>query len=593
MLIKKLRLKLRRIFRRQRRQAADIGASTGDSMERYVFKRLMRLFDVRRFVLGWVGLMVVLAIGVILQTQALSSFYTQTKPVSGGTFREGMIGKFTNANPIFAQSDVDGSVSKLVFSGLFKVDNKGKLIPDLAETFNVDKSETVYTVKLKKNVKWHDGQPFTAKDVIFTYKSIQDPEAESFLAPSWNGVTISAEDDYTVVFTLSTALSGFSYSMTNGIIPEHILSGVNPGQLRSNDFNNLNPVGTGPFSFEVVEVDANPEASDTRVSLANYPDYHLSRANLERFIFRTYKDEESLTEAFKKSQVDSMVGLKTAPEDIDETKSTVNYIPLAGEIMVFFNNSQDVLKETKVRQALVLAIDKKEVFEQIDHPVLSVDSPLLKSHDEYDQKYAQKSGNKTQAEKVLDTIGWEKDPASGIRTKDKKELRFTLHSSTNSEFQTIVNNLQSQWQSIGVEVEIILSNDDELQPIIKGHTYDALMFGILLGYDPDVYPFWHSSQGKVNSDTRLNFSEYNSKIADQALEASRTRSDPRNRAIKIEPFLEAWQKDYPALALYQPQLVYITAQKLSGFDFGVLQSSTDRYVDVNEWKVRTSAEKIE
>ena len=590
---KRTKLKLRRLFRRQKKQALDLGSATEDSVERHIFKRLLRLYKVRRFVVSWIGLIVVISIAVVLQTQTLSSYYTHSVPVSGGIFREGMIGEFTNANPLYAQTDVDASVSKLVFSGLFTVDTKGNLVPDIAENFNLDKSETIYTVKLKENVKWHDGESLNSEDVVFTYKTIQNPDSRSFLNPSFKGVEVTAVDDYTVSFKLSNSLSGFTFSLTTGIIPEHILSTTVPDELRSSDFNNISPIGTGPFMFDAVEVDPDPESSDTRVSLSKNENFHLNPANLERFIIRTYKDDEQLYKAFQNTEVDSMTGLKSLPEDADTSKFQAYNIPLAGEVMVFFKNTGPILGDKGIRKALVLGIDKKSVFSNLPYPVLNVDGPLLRSHTGYNQKYSQLTNNKNEAVKILDKTGWKLNQKTGIREKDNKPLQFSLHSSTSEEFNIVANSLKDQWRELGVDMQIVVSGEEDLQATVSNHNYDALLFGLLVGLDPDVYPFWHSSQAGVRSGTRLNLSEYKSEEADKALEAGRTRSDPENKAIKYEPFLKAWQADYPALALYQPQSLYVASLKLSGFDYSVAQSSVDRYLTVTDWKVRNQNQKVE
>jgi len=131
-----------------------------------------------------------------------------------------------------------------------------------------------------------------------------------------------------------------------------------------------------------------------------------------------------------------------------------------------------------------------------------------------------------------------------------------------------------------------------MQSIVSGHNYEALLFGLSVGIDPDVYPFWHSSQADIRSDTRLNLSEYDSKKADLALEAGRTRSDKSNQSVKYQPFLQAWRNDYPALALYQPQFLYVTPLQLTGFDYSVAQSSVDRFITVTDWKIRNQNQTV-
>jgi ABC-type transport system substrate-binding protein len=193
---RKSKLRLRRTLRKRRRQVEDLGYATEDSLDKHLFRRLTKLLGIRRFLAGWISLLILLSIGVVLQAKSLSTYYQKPVPASGGTYREGIVGTFTNANPLYAQNSVDASVARLVFSGLLRYDEKGRLEPDLAESYEHDETETLYTVHLKQNVRWHDGELFNARDVVFTYNRIQNPEVKSPLLPSWRGVIIEATREH-------------------------------------------------------------------------------------------------------------------------------------------------------------------------------------------------------------------------------------------------------------------------------------------------------------------------------------------------------------------------------------------------------------
>lgn len=588
--IRKLRLRLRRIFRKRRKQVVAASELTESSFDRYILRRLIKLVEVRRFILGWLALVALLITGVVFQTRDLSNLYQEVLPVSGGMVREGMVGTFTNASPLYAQNSVDTAVSRLVFSGLMKYDQNGVVVTDLAEELKIDETESIYTVRLKENTKWHDGTPLTAKDVVFTFTTIQKPDARSFLASSWKDVKIQQIDDRTVSFTLPTALSGFSQSLVTGIIPQHILGEVSPSQLRASSFNNELPIGSGPFEFQAVEVDGLAEQKSERIALGANSDFHFGAPRLERMIIRTFSDSDALVSAFNAKQVDTMSGVSTPPEDIDQESSDQYDIPITSQVMVFFKTTQPQLKDVSVRKALALAVEKKKIFDSLDYPLISVDQPLLRSQVGYDKKYAQVTGKVDEANALLDTTGWVKDPATGVRSKEGKKLEFKLYSAATSEFTSVTGILQEQWRAIGVEVEVVLQSDEELQASVTTHNYDALLYGISLGADPDVYPYWHTSQFALDSPTRLNLSEYSSPVADRALEAGRTRSDQALRSVKYRPFLEAWQNDAPAVALYQPRFLYITTDVLKGIDVQSVHAPADRYSNVHQWTVRRAAQ---
>lgn len=583
---RKAKLRARRVFRKRKRQVADLGQVTESSIDKYLFRRLTKLLLVRRFIFGWITLIVVLCVGVLLQTRALSTHYQKLAPASGGTYREGIVGTFTNANPLYSLNSVDASVSELVFSGLLKYDQDGKLVPDLAERFEYDTTETRYTVYLKKNIKWHDGESLDARDVVFTYSRIKDPAVRSHLFSSWKGVVVEAKDDYTIEFSLPTSLSAFPHSLTNGIIPEHVLESVPPEQLRASRFNNETPIGTGPFRFQAVEVaNAGGNEKSELIGLRSNPDYHDGAPKIDRFVIKTYQDEIAMLNALQSGDLEGAADVDGA---FDQEKAGVTEysIPLTSQVMVFFRNTQDVLKDPAIRKALVLGSDRQAVIDSVSYPLLSVDAPLLRSHVGYDKSLTQATNNKEEAAKILDQAGWVKDPSSGLRSKEGVKLAFKLYSGATGEYTSISGTLQKQWRDLGVDVEVVLQADEELQSTVSAHNYDALLYGVSVGPDPDVYAYWHSSQADIRSDTRLNLSEYKSTVADRALEAGRTRSDVQLRAVKYRPFLEAWRNDVPALALYQPRFLYLTSDILTGFNVNAATVATDRYANVEDWSIR-------
>lgn len=580
------RLRWRRRVRRRKRQVEDLSVQTEEQFERHFFRRINRLFDVRRFALSWVLLLCLLISGSVVQTLGLSRYYQEIRPVPGGNFVEGIIGSFTNANPLYANGPVDSSAARLVFSGLFSYDSKNVLIGDLAEKWTVDERGIKYTVTLKKNLKWHDGKALTAKDVLFTYQTIQNPDAKSPLFSSWQGIKVEAPSERTVIFTLPNTLSSFPYALTNGIVPRHILEQVPVNQLRSTRFNVASPVGSGPFKWERIEVSGEtPETRSEQIGLLPNPNYHGNKPKLQHFVIRTFRDEKKLLQSFESGELNAIAGLNAVPDTLQKKSDIRDYnIPLTGEVMVFFKNSQPALADKSVRQALVHSVDVGSLVKGLSYPAITARGPLLQDMIGYDKTLTQLPPNGDIANQLLDKAGWARG-GNGLRSKDGKPLKFTLFSQNTGEYAYVAGALQKVWRALGVDVEVILQEDDELQGVITRHDYDMLLYGISLGADPDVFAYWHSSQTDPRS-SRLNLSEYKSAPADRSLEAGRTRADPALRAIKYKPFLEAWRTDAPALALYQPRFVYVTQGELFNFNPQVLNAATDRYNTVTEWMIR-------
>ncbi len=583
-----------RRLRRRQKTAVSLGQQADQQIERLLIRRFERLVSVRRFVLLWVSLFVILILAGVYQTRSLSQYYQALRPVPGGLYTEGLVGNFSNANPLYASGAADTAVSRLVFSGLFKFDTNNHLAGDLAKGYILSSDQKTYTVQLKHGLTWQDGKAFTADDVVFTYKTIQNIQAQSPLYSSWLGINVTKLNDYTVNFGLPNPLSDFPDSLVNGVIPYHLLKGVPVEQLRSIPFNTA-PVGTGPFEWKFIEATGN--SSDTReqrISLAAFDKYQAGRPKLDGFNLITFSNEQRMISAFDAKQIGAMSGLETIPPELVHDKSVdVHSTPLTTEVMAFFNNSHAILNDATVRRALIEGTNRTQVDGLFDQPVRLVDSPLLKGQLGYDPALVEPTYNPADANNLLNQDGWVRG-ADGIRTKNGQPLQFTMSSQDTPDYTTTAQFLQKQWAALGVKVIPQYSDLTDLQAsVIANHDYDVLLYGIDIGTDPDVFAYWDSSQASVTSQGHLNLSEYKNTTADQAIEAGRTRSDPAIRVVKYKEFLTQWVKDLPAMGLYQPDYLYISRGPVFNYDRSSANSGADRFYNVGNWMVRQKRQTLQ
>jgi peptide/nickel transport system substrate-binding protein len=583
------KLRFRRRLRMRKIQVEELGIQAEQGLERNFFRRLDRLTQVRRFVTTWLLLVFLLVGCVIAQITALGAYYKTPQAVPGGRYNEGIVGSLTNASPLYASGPVDTAISRLLFSGLFTYDQKNNLKGDLAESITTDERGTTYTIKLKPNLTWHDGKSLTAEDVAFTYSVIQNPDAQSPYRASWQGIVVTAVNPQTVTFTLPNLLSSFPYSLTNGIVPKHLLDGKSMASLRTLPFNTSQPVGAGPFKFSALEVTGGAaDQREEQVAMVPFDHYNGGKPLLDRFIVHSFRSEELLIEAFKKQQVDTMVGLTKVPADYQHDGSTRAYnFPLTAAVMTFFRTTSPLLSDVNVRRALVKATNTEAVIRSLQYPAMPVKEPILQGQVGYDPTLAQFQYDPAGAKAALDQQGWTvgKD---GTRQKNGQRLSLTLYAQDSSEYATVARQLQKQWSDIGVDLQVFLKDTSEFQATLSSSVrdYDALLYGISIGKDPDVYVYWDSKNADVRSESRLNFSEYKSGTADAALQAGRTRSDANIRTVKYQPFLQAWHDDAPAVGLYQPRFLYISHKKVYGLKEHALNSETDRFNNVQDWMVR-------
>jgi peptide/nickel transport system substrate-binding protein len=585
--LRALQLRLQRSINRQRMQVGGLSKKTERRVDEYFFKRFSRLSKVRRFVIGWIALSMLLIAGVMLQTFGLSRYYQTVQPVDGGIYNEGVVGTFTTANPIYATGEVDSSVSHLLFSGLFTHDQNNALVGDLATGYSYEAITNTYTVKLKPGLSWQDGRPLTSKDVVFTYGLIQNPDAQSPLQSSWKDIVVAAPDATTVTFKLPSQLASFPYTLTNGIVPEHLLGKVLPADMRTSDFNTVHPVGSGPFSWQAIEVSGgtDPTKAQEQIALAPFTNYHGGKPKLAEFVVHAYADKSQMTNDVQAGRLTGASGLNRVPSlGNNHTLQEHNFLLTAGTY-VFFKTSSGLLADVKVRQSLTSGTNVPQIVSTLGYPTRQVKEPLLLNQIGYDPSLVQASFNESTANTSLQTDGWVLG-ADSYRTKDGKPLAFSLTAVDTPESRDVAKELAIQWKRIGVKVSLKLLSQQDFQNALNNHDYEAVLNGISIGLDPDVYVYWDSSQADIRSNNRLNLSEYKNSEADTALEAGRTRFDPQLRTVKYKPFLQAWQRDAPAIGLYQPRVLYLTNGTVRGLNDHTINTATDRYTNVNNWQIR-------
>ncbi len=587
MRLRLIRLRFRRRVRKGQQQVEGLGSKTEERLNRHFVKRLGNLTHVRRFVVSWVLLVVLLIGGLFIQNLSLSNYFQTLRPVPGGIYNEGILGTFTNANPMYATNNVDTSVSKLLFAGLFTYNGRNQLVGDLASGYSVDASESVYTVHLKPHLTWQDGQPLTSADVVFTYQAIQNPDAQSPLRSSWQSITVSAPNPQTVVFKLPGTLASFPYTMTNGIVPKHILGNVPAAGLRSVDFNTVHPVGAGPFAWQAIQVAGNdPSVAQEQIALVPFAGYNRGEPKLREFIVHAYASQADLIQAFKSGQLTGAAGLTSVPPDVKNMPSLEVHSPLlTAATMVFFKTSSGMLSDVHVRQAVTEGTNRQAIIKSLGYSTHAVREPLLMGQLGYDPALAQAGFDPVAARQLLDSDGWAVGK-NGLRSKNGQTLSFNLTAADTAEYRLVAQQLKQQWRNLGVQLNVQLQDSTDFHNSLTYHNYDAVLYGISIGSDPDVFVYWDSSQADVRSANRLNLSEYKNTTADSALDAGRSRSQPQLRIIKYRPFLQAWQQDYPALGLYQPRFLYLTNGAVAGLSDHAINSPTGRFNDVQSWEIR-------
>lgn len=537
---------------------------------------------IRRFAVGWWLLLAALLIGTVWQLRHVTALGSILRPVAGGVYTEALTGEIKTINPALPDNAASADATKLIFSGLTKYDAQGKLHSDLATNWSISPDGKTYTFNLRKNVKWHDGVPFTAQDVLFTLAVIQNPDTRSPLAPNWQGVKASAPNDQTVVFNLPKAYTPFMISTTVGILPRHLLENTEPKAFRVDRFNQ-NPVGTGPFKLDRFDGDTGT------ITLKANQDYYAGRPLLDGIRLRTFDSPDKALDAYQKRQVLGVARLQSnqMAAAVKTGSLRLYQASVPDQVAVFFHTSGGIFADKGLRAALAQGTNRQQIIDvQLDGQAAPLAGPLTSQGINLFGAPHQPVYDSSKAEAALEAAGWQKG-SDGVRAKGGQKLEIKLVTQADTVYGAVAQQLAEQWGRLGVKVNIAEYDAATLQQsYIRTRRYDALLYGVNIGSDPDVYAYWHSSQA---SDPGLNLASYSSPVADKALESGRTVRDSQTRSAKYRAFVQAWVADTPAVMLYTPAYTYAVDRNVRGIDLRRLITPSDRFDNVEQWSLRAKA----
>lgn len=515
-------------------------------------------------------------------------YYSKTRAVPnfGGEYIEGVMGQPLHINPLLAQSnDIDSDLSEIIYSGLLKYDGQGQLVNDLADSYEISEDKLTYTFHLKQNALWHDGEKITANDIIFTINLLSNPDFKSPLRSNWQGIETSLVDGYTINFKISSPYVGFLNNLTFGILPEHIWGNLEPEKFALTKFN-TEPIGSGPYKYATMQKDSDDNIFSYKL-IAN-PDYFNGKPYISKITFNFYSDSEKMIEAYNRKEIMGISGLATQETaSLKLPQSTfVHKLKMPRYFAIFMNQTKSVpLANDEVRLALSYATDRNALIEKVlGNNGWPVFSPFLPDMLGYDETLDRRDFNLENANKILEESGWKKG-GDGFRAKNGEALEINLVTTQWEELVETGELIKEQWGKVGAKVNLdLLSISDIQQNYIRPREYDALLFGQVLGGDPDPSSFWHSSQKK---DPGLNLSLFGDNAMDGLIDEARREFDSEKRAAIYRNFQYKLNQEIPAIFLYSPAYVYPMNKSIKGIEINNLISPSQRFSEINKWFIKT------
>lgn len=539
----------------------------------------------------WILVFLLIAVGSIAAIPFTTyRHFTSSVASYGGSFSEGVIGQPRRINPLLAQTnDPDRDLASLIYSGLLKHNESGKLVPDLAKSYEISSDGLNYTVYLKDNIHWHDDQPLTADDIIYTIQTAQNADYGSPQRVNWQGVTIQKINDTTVMFKLNNKYAQFLNNLTLGILPKHIWSAVQPINFASATYN-LKPIGSGPYMFDKFQKDDLGQIQ--LYQLTANKKFYGDRPYIDTVIIKFYDSEDNMITAYNSNDIQNLSFI--SPQNLNKLrfKQRINIAELKVPryFAVFFNQSQNpILASKNVRLALNYATDKQTIINTVANGKgTAIYSPLIENVLSVDQDITKYTYDLNQAKTILLADGWTSTDNAGFLQKSsgKNKARLTIHITTSTlpELIQIANILKDQWSKAGVEVIVDALATPQLQQVIKDRSYQSLLFGEILDLDPDPFSFWDSSQTQKLG---LNLALYSNKTVDSLLGDARQSLNPLERAKKYDDFQKIVISDAPAVFLYNPLYLYPGTTGIHGADTSIIATPADRFANIEKWYINT------
>lgn len=506
-----------------------------------------------------------------------------TTPKQENVYTEGLVGEIVHLNPVYTEfNEPDADISSLIFSGLVEYNAEtGEFEEDIA-THTLSEDKLTYTFTLKNDIFWHDGEPVTAEDLYFTFAEvIQSPDFNNpVLKSNFEGVQIELVNTREISFTLNSANTFFFTALTVGILPQHLLADVPVSELPTHEFNRQ-PIGTGPYKVTTpYEFGAK---GDMYVTLAANELYYGAQPSIKTIRFIAYPTYEDLIANRSEWNGAARLRSQQITELTDEDLVSYQY-ELPQYTALFLNTDSTYLDQNSERLGISKAINKEEILTAIDYKV-AIDTPLL----QLDQQEWLHKSSVEESQGAFFDAGWSMDEALGYRTNEDGEtyeLRlvrrdFSGDNERQEETSRITaESIQTDLESVGVKVTIEAYDLNALAEIIKNRDYDMLLYGQSLGYNLDVFSYWHSSQA---TETGLNLSNYQNAQADFHIEAIRGSSDTEEQAASLEALAAIISEDVPAVFLYTPSYYYLLDTKITGFSMKKLLRPLDRFSTIESW----------
>lgn len=484
-----------------------------------------------------------------------------TAPAYGDALVGGSIGDATTLLPALASDSASSEIISLVYNGLIKIDKDLNLVGDLAESWDISDDNRTITFHLRKGVKWHDGEPFTARDCMYTYNVMVDPKTPTAYAEQFKQIEkAEVVDDYTFRVTCKQVFARALITWGQNIMPAHLLEGkdITTSELARH------PIGTGPYKFLSWE-------PNQQIVLEYNPDYFEGRPYIDRQITRVIPDMATQFLELKSGNIDQMsltpdqYTKQTNDEVFKANFNKYKYLAFAYTYLGF-NLKDPKFQDKRVRQAIAYAINKQEI---IDGVLLGLgqpaNGPYQPGHWAYNPNVTPYPYDVEKAKQLLAEAGWKDTNNDGILEKDNQPFEFTIMTNQgNNERKMTAVIIQQRLKGVGISVKVrIIEWAAFIKEFIDKKQFEALVMGWTIPIDPDLYNVWHSSKTREGE---LNFISFKNEEVDRLIDEGRFTLDREKRKQAYFKIQEILKEEVPYVFLYVPDALPVVSSRVHGIE---------------------------
>ncbi len=497
-------------------------------------------------------------------------------PQYGGTINLATTSKL-DLDPLKANDDEIKGVLSLIYEGLVYIDGQGMVQPALTESWQIGDNGRTYVMKLRTDVKWHNGEDFSASDVKATFDKILELKKQRDFRTEFlefdNIQSYEASDENTFTISLSKPDANFLYRMDRGILPKSLLETVevNEGQNIEEPVSEF--IGTGPFIVT--------DRSGDLINLKRNEDYFGEIPYIEKINIRIYPDELSIKEAFTKGDID-IITIEPMDWNVFQEMEDVYLLQTPSRYLEFLavNLNNPILNDVKVRQAMLMGIDRNRILQDtVIGRGLAMDGPVFPYSWAFNSQIQPIPHNKKRAAQLLESAGWETEGDEILvktigNRKYKLEFELLVNTDNVARYQA-ASHIEKNLGELGISVKLVNMTWDELKDRVMSKKYDTALMGWKLAPNPDLMFMFASSEIRNG----YNFVSYSNPELDDILLQAQTQDEKRRELLyKAQEIIS---RDLPYLFLYSPNTLLALKSRLRG----VTPDPINLYNNINQWWV--------